>query len=177
MTTIAQLRKAALDLPEVDEGTHFGNLAFSVRGKGFVSVATPDIVQLQLPDDAVAELVDELPGAEPITRRDRVIGLGVPLSMVNGMQLNALVLRAWTWRAPRRLAMAMTAAQQAAPGAGDLPVSIGRPATRALLAAGLSTLDEVAARPRREVLDLHGVGPKAIRLLEEAIAERGGEWR
>ncbi len=38
MTTLAQLRKAALALPETEEGTHFGMVAFSVRGKGFASV-------------------------------------------------------------------------------------------------------------------------------------------
>ena len=39
MTTLSQLRKAALALPEVEEGSHFGMVAFSVRGRGFVSVS------------------------------------------------------------------------------------------------------------------------------------------
>ncbi|GIF42470.1 hypothetical protein [Actinoplanes xinjiangensis] len=55
---------------------------------------------------------------------------------------------------------------------GDLP-SIGRPATSALLLAGITTLDEVAARGRRELLAMHGVGPRAIRILADALAERG----
>ena len=54
----------------------------------------------------------------------------------------------------------------------DLP-RIGRPATSALLEAGVTTLAEVAALGRRELLALHGVGPKAVRILAEALNERG----
>ena len=53
------------------------------------------------------------------------------------------------------------------------PRAIGNPATGALLHAGITDLDQVAARTEREVLALHGVGPKAIRILREALAERG----
>ncbi|GGV02024.1 hypothetical protein GCM10010211_81680 [Streptomyces albospinus] len=37
ISTLAQLRKTALALPEV-EATHFGMTAFSIRGKRFASV-------------------------------------------------------------------------------------------------------------------------------------------
>lgn len=55
---------------------------------------------------------------------------------------------------------------------GDLP-PIGRPANSALLLAGITTLAQVAARSRRELLAMHGVGPKAIRILDAALAEQG----
>lgn len=55
---------------------------------------------------------------------------------------------------------------------GDLP-RIGRPATSALLLAGVSTLAEVSELSRAKLLSLHGVGPKAVRILEVALAERG----
>ncbi|GIE28331.1 hypothetical protein Ait01nite_013760 [Actinoplanes italicus] len=55
---------------------------------------------------------------------------------------------------------------------GDLP-PIGRPANSALLHVGISTLQQVAALRRQELLAMHGVGPKAVRLLEAALAERG----
>jgi DNA-directed RNA polymerase alpha subunit len=54
----------------------------------------------------------------------------------------------------------------------DLP-NIGAPATRALAAAGYTTLSQLTGVRERELLALHGVGPKAVRLLREALAERG----
>ncbi|RKN20891.1 hypothetical protein D7147_08710 [Micromonospora musae] len=55
---------------------------------------------------------------------------------------------------------------------GDLP-PIGRPANTALLEAGITTLAQVAAHRRRDLLAMHGVGPKAVRTLAAALAERG----
>jgi predicted flap endonuclease-1-like 5' DNA nuclease len=52
---------------------------------------------------------------------------------------------------------------------GDLP-PIGRPANSALLAAGITTLAQVATHSRRDLLALHGVGPKAINILETALS-------
>ena len=58
---------------------------------------------------------------------------------------------------------------------GDLP-RIGRPANSALLAAGVSTLAEVAKIGRRNLLAMHGIGPKAVRILSESLAEQGIEF-
>ncbi|MFB9677511.1 helix-hairpin-helix domain-containing protein [Streptosporangium vulgare] len=55
----------------------------------------------------------------------------------------------------------------------DIPTDIGRPARRALAAAGRTTLAQVAAMSERELLRLHGMGPKAVGRLREALAERG----
>lgn len=55
---------------------------------------------------------------------------------------------------------------------GDLP-RIGRPANSALLAAGVTTLAEVAKLGRRNLLAMHGVGPKAVRILGESLAQQG----
>jgi hypothetical protein len=55
---------------------------------------------------------------------------------------------------------------------GDLP-PLGRPANSALLQADITTLPQVAAHSSKELLALHGVGPRAIRLLEAALEERG----
>jgi predicted flap endonuclease-1-like 5' DNA nuclease len=54
----------------------------------------------------------------------------------------------------------------------DLP-NIGQPATRALAQIGRVRLDQVATMSERELLALHGVGPKAVRILREALSERG----
>ncbi|MBL5973046.1 MAG: hypothetical protein D3X82_04500 [Candidatus Leucobacter sulfamidivorax] len=55
---------------------------------------------------------------------------------------------------------------------GDLP-AIGRPANSALLTIGVTSLKQVAVFTKAELLELHGVGPKAVRILEEALAENG----
>lgn len=56
-----------------------------------------------------------------------------------------------------------------------LPRGIGAPATRALRAAGLTTLEQVATLPLAEIAALHGVGPIATARLRAALAERGLE--
>jgi hypothetical protein len=56
---------------------------------------------------------------------------------------------------------------------GGLPRGIGRPATRALLAAGYSDLAQLDGVPAAELLRLHGVGPKAVPVLREALVARG----
>ncbi|WP_395104651.1 hypothetical protein [Actinomadura sp. SCN-SB] len=104
MTTMAQLRKAALALPEVEEGTHFGMAAFSVRGKGFVSVTKDGDVQLQLPEAEIEAAESAHPTGERILRGDKAIGFRVPLADVNGKDLSALVRAAWFCRAPKKLA-------------------------------------------------------------------------
>lgn len=176
MTTISQLRKAALALPEVEEGTHFGMVSFAVRGKGFVSVTKDGAVQLQLPDDAAKAAVAAHPSAERLVRMGTPIGAKVPLAEVNGKDLNALVRQAWAYRAPKRLAASLHSAEEAAgnaDGTGDLPRAIGKPALSALMGAGLTSLDDVAAKTESELLALHGVGPKAIRILKETLAAKG----
>jgi hypothetical protein len=54
-----------------------------------------------------------------------------------------------------------------------LPRSIGAPATRALTAAGYTKLSQLANVPAAELGKLHGVGPRAVRLLQEALQAQG----
>ncbi|MBB5874084.1 putative flap endonuclease-1-like 5' DNA nuclease [Allocatelliglobosispora scoriae] len=48
---------------------------------------------------------------------------------------------------------------------------IGAPATRALNAAGYTTLRQLAGVPGKDLAKLHGMGPKALRIIEAALAE------
>jgi hypothetical protein len=50
-------------------------------------------------------------------------------------------------------------------------VRIGRPATGGLIDAGYTSIDDLPEE-LSELASLHGVGPKAIRLLEEARSGR-----
>lgn len=57
--------------------------------------------------------------------------------------------------------------------AGDLPTGLSQPALRAFDAAGLKRLAQFAKVSEADLLKMHGVGPKAIRVLKAALAERG----
>jgi hypothetical protein len=52
-----------------------------------------------------------------------------------------------------------------------LPLAIGRPATNALNAAGVTCLDDLRKMTEKEIAELHGVGPKAIGILKAALDE------
>lgn len=48
---------------------------------------------------------------------------------------------------------------------------VGAPATRALHNAGYTTLGQLNGVPRQELAKMHGMGPKALRIIDEALAE------
>ncbi len=59
-------------------------------------------------------------------------------------------------------------------GAGpesDLPVRMGNPARRALIAAGYVRLEQLAGVDDDEISKLHGVGPKGLAILRQVLAE------
>jgi hypothetical protein len=55
----------------------------------------------------------------------------------------------------------------------DLPVKLSNPARRALLGAGYRRLDQVATLSEAEVKRLHGMGPKALEQLRQALGAKG----
>jgi predicted flap endonuclease-1-like 5' DNA nuclease len=57
--------------------------------------------------------------------------------------------------------------------ADSLPSGIGSPAHRALAAAGITRLEQFTSISEEELLKLHGVGPKAIRIIKESLRENG----
>ncbi|UFU02295.1 helix-hairpin-helix domain-containing protein [Ruania suaedae] len=170
MTTPARLRRAALDLPEAEEQTGDGAPAFTVRGTTFARVVK-DEAELRLPPEVVREVVAGRPGSEAVSRGPFVTGVLLPLADVDGQALNGLVAQAWRHCAPPDLRERYDAAV-AGTAATDLP-AIGKPATRALAAAGITTMEQVAALSETELLAMHGVGPKAVRILGDVLTERG----
>jgi predicted flap endonuclease-1-like 5' DNA nuclease len=60
---------------------------------------------------------------------------------------------------------------------GDLPNEIGKTAARELSIHGIASLEQVAAHSRKELLAIHGVGPKAVRILGEALREKGLDFK
>ena len=59
----------------------------------------------------------------------------------------------------------------------ELTPAIGRVAQRELAVHGLTTYAQLAERSPAELLAIHGVGPKAVRILGEELAERGFAFR
>ena len=50
---------------------------------------------------------------------------------------------------------------------------ISAPARRALIDAGYTHVDQLAGVSRRSLAKLHGMGPKALRLLSDALEQNG----
>ena len=61
--------------------------------------------------------------------------------------------------------------------ATDLPNYLAKPAQRALANAGITRLAQLAKKSENEVLELHGMGPKTMTQLRQALAERGLSFR
>jgi predicted flap endonuclease-1-like 5' DNA nuclease len=59
---------------------------------------------------------------------------------------------------------------------GDLP-RIGRPATAALLAQGVTTLAQLAQWRETDLLALHGIGPRAVDILRTSLERAGLHFR
>ena len=59
------------------------------------------------------------------------------------------------------------------PTGTPLPPQVSKPAERALHQHGIFTLEELATKSFKEVQAYHGVGPKVLRVLEEALAANG----
>jgi hypothetical protein len=52
-------------------------------------------------------------------------------------------------------------------------LGISAPARRALIDAGYTHVDQLAGVSRRSLAKLHGMGPKALRLLSDALEQNG----
>lgn len=50
-------------------------------------------------------------------------------------------------------------------------IKIGRPAQSALQQAGITTLDQLTEYSEKELLALHGFGPKALGILKQVLAD------
>lgn len=53
----------------------------------------------------------------------------------------------------------------------DTLPKIGAPATRALHSAGYTKLSQLAGASRAELAKLHGMGPRALGIIESALEE------
>jgi hypothetical protein len=58
----------------------------------------------------------------------------------------------------------------------DLP-KLAAPARRALIGAGYTRLEHLTEVKESDVMKLHGMGPNAMRMLRNALKERGLSFR
>ncbi len=63
------------------------------------------------------------------------------------------------------------------PNADAFPAGLSGPALRALTRADIRSLSQLAQHSESSVASLHGMGPKGVRLLAEALAEHGHRFR
>ena len=61
--------------------------------------------------------------------------------------------------------------------ASDLPGGLAAPARRAVIGAGVWRLEQLAAFSEGELKKLHGIGPNAMRQLQQALESRGMGFR
>jgi hypothetical protein len=59
----------------------------------------------------------------------------------------------------------------------QLTTAAGRPARRELAVHGYTTYEHLTTATAAELLKIHGVGPKAIRILGEELTARGLSFR
>lgn len=59
----------------------------------------------------------------------------------------------------------------------DFPTKLAKPALRALTGAGYSRLEQLVKLTEAELLELHGMGPKALEQLRIALAASGQSFR
>jgi hypothetical protein len=55
----------------------------------------------------------------------------------------------------------------------SLPPGLAQPALRALASAGFTSLDQFTRVRAENLLKLHGMGPKAVGIIREALRRRG----
>lgn len=55
----------------------------------------------------------------------------------------------------------------------DFPKAIGGPATGAFLHLGYTRMEQLTKLTEEQLLSIHGVGPKAVRALKSALADKG----
>jgi hypothetical protein len=58
------------------------------------------------------------------------------------------------------------------PGSG-FPIKLAAPARRAMANAGYTRLEQLAQTSEDDVKKLHGIGPNALKLLNQALHDKG----
>lgn len=63
------------------------------------------------------------------------------------------------------------------PNRAVFPAGVGGPALRALQVAGVRSMADLEGHTEAELLAVHGMGPKAVGILRDALAASGRRFR
>lgn len=185
MTTDDDVRQLATALPAVTEKPAYGTPAFYVSQKIFARIHDQPgvLVCWRASIEAREELLHALP--EKFFTTDHYKGHATVLVRMDRLdreELRELLVEAWAARAPRRL-LAVHESQlfpdqsESTSEASDFPRTMGKVAPRELAAHGITRIAQLPSWTERELLAVHGVGPKAIRILREELEARGLGFR
>jgi hypothetical protein len=120
VASIDDVERIALGLPEVEEGTSYGNRSWKVKGKNFVWVrplrqrdedelgdAAPDgvIIGVRVPDELVKEVLceNEGPSVFTVEHLEGFNAVLIDLDRIDDVLLEDLIADAWRTMAPSRL--------------------------------------------------------------------------
>jgi hypothetical protein len=109
MIELAEIRRYAMALPEVEEKTHFRLPGFRVADRLLAHLEKGDAHAILCvgPEEAAAAAADRPDAFEEVWRNGRIfVGLRVDLAQVGSERMQELIEHAWRHRAPRRLVAA-----------------------------------------------------------------------
>jgi hypothetical protein len=179
---LTRVRALCLALPETSERLSHGEPTFFVHKKVFVMFADNHhddghiAVWLPMPPGAQAALIAKAP--KTYFKPPYVGGrgwVGVELVNISDDDLSFHIQVAWELTAPKRL-LTSGARDKAMPAKSqtqtDLP-KLAAPAQRALIAAGVTSLAQLAWFSEVKVKAWHGIGPNALAVLRRALRANG----
>ena len=164
------LRETVPDEPEIATIRAWLDRLDAASSEGPWTRATLDLIDLN-PGRRAPELAEQVGRETASFKRDvrKLKEKGLTQSLDIGYRLSPRGMAVVDHGRPPR-------DRPAAPTGTPLPRT-GAPASRALTAAGLTTLESLVDVTEREVADLHGVGPFAMDRLREALAGAGLSFR
>ena len=75
------------------------------------------------------------------------------------------------------VSVAFVSAQPPATGSSEFTAAIGKVARRELAVHGLTRYEQLSEVTAADLLEIHGVGPKAVRMLDAELTARGLAFR
>jgi hypothetical protein len=104
MSTLADARRLALALPEVEESPHFQATSFRVRNKIFATSPDPAFLHVFLGEEARSQALALHPGfIEKLPWGAKIVGLRIHLPAAPVKVVAQLLQLAWRAKAPKAL--------------------------------------------------------------------------